>query len=176
MSSWCPFQVQLQVLLVFVLRNIIGFPSWTLLSSSCASSPFPPHKGVRIWRKLSIDSVPSIEACFWNLVCFIFYFIFRKYPRHKGACRWNKCKCFWGERIRQKEKRWQECKLEFTGKFSGSRVAEWLERWTCHSEVPSSSQGPWLLSEFVLGSSEFKSSVTFVKIQLTGLTPTSYDS
>ena len=126
------------------------------------------------------ETVDRFSSQYWSMflkfILLYFYFIFRKYPRHKGACSWNKCKCFWGERVRQKEKRWQECKLEFTGKFSGSRVAEWLERWTCHSEVPSSSQGPWLLSEFVLGSSEFKSSVTFVKIQPTGLTPTSYDS
>ena len=71
-----------------------------------------------------------------------FFFIFRKYPRHKGACSWNKCKWFWGERIRQKEKRWQEYKLEFTGKFSGGRVAEWLECWTCNSKAQSSKSCP----------------------------------
>ena len=53
-------------------------------------------------------------------------------------------------------------------------MADWLERWTCNSEAPSSS--PALpVAGFVLGSPEFKSSTTLINSQLVR-PPTSWDS
>ena len=43
-------------------------------------------------------------------------------------------------------------------------MAEWLERWTCNSEDPSSS--PALTAIFVHGSPRFKSSAMLVNSQL----------
>ena len=48
-------------------------------------------------------------------------------------------------------------------------MAEWLERWTCNSEAPSSS--PALTAGLVHGSPEFESSAMLVNSQLVCLWP-----